>query len=355
MAKGKKKTLIIERRLENPCKNKAEKETKENNEMKKTCQEQQTLHTFMTPSNPRSPHRNNPLFPIHEENSSTCTATNTRKHGEASLTVELHLTKDNSDPHTSPFGPKEKTVSVPEDDGTPHAAFSNKSEHRNHTKAKVPRPTQKKSESKIQQHNRKVTDYYPIRRSSRKSKAELEYEEQQRIDDLITNNVEDGLKVKYIEGKGRGVFADREFHKGQFVVEYHGDLLKIDDAKKREAQYAQDPTKGCYMYYFRYLNNSYWSSVADRLPVLSSNLFSFGGQAFFVPPPPVDATTETGRLGRLINHRKNGNCQTKVHDINGIPHLILVASRDIKVEEELLYDYGDRSKEAIAAHPWLKD
>ncbi|KAK1806235.1 hypothetical protein P4O66_000122 [Electrophorus voltai] len=188
MAKGKKKTLIIERRLENPCKNKAEKETKENNEMKK-------------------------------------------------------------------------------------------------------------------------------------------YEEQQRIDDLITNNVEDGLKVKYIEGKGRGVFADREFHKGQFVVEYHGDLLKIDDAKKREAQYAQDPTKGCYMYYFRYLNNSYC----------------------------VDATTETGRLGRLINHRKNGNCQTKVHDINGIPHLILVASRDIKVEEELLYDYGDRSKEAIAAHPWLKD
>lgn len=68
----------------------------------------------------------------------------------------------------------------------------------------------------------------------------------------------------------------------------------------------------------------------------------------------VDATKETDRLGRLINHSKTGNCQTKLHDINGIPHLILVASRDIEEGEELLYDYGDRSKASLAAHPWLK-
>lgn len=68
----------------------------------------------------------------------------------------------------------------------------------------------------------------------------------------------------------------------------------------------------------------------------------------------VDATKETGRMGRLINHSKTGNCQTKLHDINGVPHLILVASRDIHKGEELLYDYGDRSKASIAAHPWLK-
>lgn len=68
----------------------------------------------------------------------------------------------------------------------------------------------------------------------------------------------------------------------------------------------------------------------------------------------VDATTESGRMGRLINHSRNGNCHTKLHDINGIPHLILVASRDIDKGEELLYDYGDRRKTSIAAHPWLK-
>lgn len=71
-------------------------------------------------------------------------------------------------------------------------------------------------------------------------------------------------------------------------------------------------------------------------------------------PNSVDATKESDRLGRLINHSKNGNCQTKLHDINGIPHLILVASRDIQEGEELLYDYGDRSKASIEAHPWLK-
>lgn len=69
----------------------------------------------------------------------------------------------------------------------------------------------------------------------------------------------------------------------------------------------------------------------------------------------VDATKETHRLGRLINHSsKNGNCHTKLHDIDGTPHLIMLASRDIQDGEELLYDYGDRSKSSISAHPWLK-
>lgn len=68
----------------------------------------------------------------------------------------------------------------------------------------------------------------------------------------------------------------------------------------------------------------------------------------------MDATLETERLGRLINHSKSGNCQTKLHPIDGSPHLILVASRDIAAEEELLYDYGDRSSAAVSAHPWLK-
>ncbi|CDQ91938.1 unnamed protein product, partial [Oncorhynchus mykiss] len=67
-------------------------------------------------------------------------------------------------------------------------------------------------------------------KSSRKSKAEL--------------------KAKHIEGKGRGVFAVRYFKKGKFVIEYHGDLMHLADAKERGALYAQDPGTGCYMYYF---------------------------------------------------------------------------------------------------------
>lgn len=66
------------------------------------------------------------------------------------------------------------------------------------------------------------------------------------------------LQVKHIEGKGRGVFADKGFKKGEFVVEYHGDLLELTEAKIREAQYAQDPQTGCYMYYFQYQSKTYW-------------------------------------------------------------------------------------------------
>uniref|UniRef100_A0A3B5KTJ4 [histone H4]-lysine(20) N-methyltransferase n=1 Tax=Xiphophorus couchianus TaxID=32473 RepID=A0A3B5KTJ4_9TELE len=174
--------------------------------------------------------------------------------------------------------------------------------------------------------NRKVTDYFPIRRSNRKTKMEIKSEEHRRIDDLLKNRIEEGLEVKHIEGKGRGVFAVKSFKKGDFVVEYHGDLLDLAEAKKKEAQYSEDPKTGCYMYYFRYQAKTYC----------------------------IDATQETDRLGRLLNHSKSGNCQTRLHPIDGTPHLIFVASRDIKAEEELLYDYGDRSKESISAHPWLK-
>uniref|UniRef100_A0AAY4CFX3 [histone H4]-lysine(20) N-methyltransferase n=1 Tax=Denticeps clupeoides TaxID=299321 RepID=A0AAY4CFX3_9TELE len=174
--------------------------------------------------------------------------------------------------------------------------------------------------------NRKVTDYFPIRRSCRKSKTALKFEEQKNIDELILSGSEPGMMVQDTEGKGRGVFATQSFRKGQYVVEYHGNLLGVTEAKEREAAYAQDPTTGCYMYYFQYLSKTYC----------------------------VDATAESGRLGRLINHSKTGNCQTKLHAINGTPHLILVASKDINKGEELLYDYGDRSKASIAAHPWLK-
>lgn len=151
-------------------------------------------------------------------------------------------------------------------------------------------------------------------------------EEHKHLDHLIKNDIEEGLQIKHMEGKGRGIFAATGFNKAEFIVEYHGDLLELSEAKEREAKYALDPQKGCYMYYFQYHTKTYC----------------------------VDATEETGRLGRLINHSKNGNCQTRLHAIDGSPHLILVASREIRAEEELLYDYGDRSKASVLAHPWLK-
>ena len=71
----------------------------------------------------------------------------------------------------------------------------------------------------------------------------------------------------------------------------------------------------------------------------------------------IDATDETGRYGRLVNHsRLAPNLMTKVI-LNGKspPRLVLVAKQDIEPGTELLYDYGDHSKESLAVHPWLAE
>jgi histone-lysine N-methyltransferase SETD8 len=67
----------------------------------------------------------------------------------------------------------------------------------------------------------------------------------------------------------------------------------------------------------------------------------------------VDATAETGRLGRLVNHSRSGNLITKTVSIMNRPHLVLIAKEDIPPGEEVMYDYGDRSKESLRYHPWL--
>uniref|UniRef100_A0A671L1S4 [histone H4]-lysine(20) N-methyltransferase n=1 Tax=Sinocyclocheilus anshuiensis TaxID=1608454 RepID=A0A671L1S4_9TELE len=305
-----KKSASAKRRPGDGRINEKAEEAKENKHGKPTaCQGQPTIQSCLNLSKPL---RNKHI----EDNLATGRFPEDTSKPSEVKDAELNAPKGGDTGKQSPIcGASEQTAAVPQ------KGSGTRTQRINGEKS-----TDRKLKDKQSEPNRKVTDYFPVRRSCRKSKVELKCEKQRHIDDLIKNNVEEGLKVKSIEGKGRGVFADRAFQKDQFVVEYHGDLLEIADAKARETQYAEDPTIGCYMYYFRHHDKTYC----------------------------VDATKETNRLGRLINHRKTGNLRTKLHEINGTPHLIFLASRDIGVDEELLYDYGDRSKEAVAAHPWLK-
>ena len=126
--------------------------------------------------------------------------------------------------------------------------------------------------------------------------------------------------------KGRGIVAKRNFVKGEFVVEYAGKLIDFGTAIELESKYSMDTTKGCYMYYFNHKGKQFC----------------------------VDATVESGRYGRLLNHsRKYPNCITKVVMFEDTPRLILVARQDLPKGTELVYDYGDRRKESLIAHPWL--
>ena len=61
-----------------------------------------------------------------------------------------------------------------------------------------------------------------------------------------------------VEGKGRGVVSTTPLKRGDFVCEYSGELITFDEAKRREKDYSDDSSIGCYMYYFEYKNTKYW-------------------------------------------------------------------------------------------------
>ena len=72
-----------------------------------------------------------------------------------------------------------------------------------------------------------------MRRSDRRPKSEQEKEEKERIIERIKDGSTDGLRVDEIPLKGRGVVADKNFCRGEFVIEYDGDLISVDKAKER--------------------------------------------------------------------------------------------------------------------------
>lgn len=171
-----------------------------------------------------------------------------------------------------------------------------------------------------------IRDHFPVRRSGRRSKSELEREAFERTAQRLRNKDESGLKVIDIEGKGRGVVSTRVFSRNELVCEYSGELISHEAAKRREEEYEKDSSIGCYMYYFTHKNNKLC----------------------------VDATIDNGRKGRLLNHSKtSANVVTKLMEVDNQPYLCLVAARDLSIGEELEYDYGERAKVALDSHPWL--
>ncbi|XP_059479338.1 histone-lysine N-methyltransferase PR-Set7 [Neocloeon triangulifer] len=172
---------------------------------------------------------------------------------------------------------------------------------------------------------RSISEFFPVRRSSRRPKKALELERQKSLEEAVLSLTEDHLTVCHFDGKGRGVIATRTLEKGELVVEYAGDLIDLKEARLREQMYAADQNMGCYMYYFRHGATQYC----------------------------VDATAETGRMGRLVNHSRQGNLQTRTVEVKRRPRLFLVAKERIEAGMELLYDYGDRSRESLKNHPWL--
>ncbi|XP_028414258.1 N-lysine methyltransferase KMT5A-like [Dendronephthya gigantea] len=116
------------------------------------------------------------------------------------------------------------------------------------------------------------------------------------------------LEKRYINNIiGYGVFTKREFEKGEFLLEYKGELIKKEEGARREEAYKKD----------------------------------LGSFLFFFDTLCVDATFATG-LGRMVNdsETKLANCLIKKVIVDGQHHLALFAKKKISKNEELRYDYG---------------
>ncbi|KAF5467906.1 hypothetical protein F2P56_012110 [Juglans regia] len=108
--------------------------------------------------------------------------------------------------------------------------------------------------------------------------------------------------------KGYGLKLVEDISKGQFLIEYVGEVLDMLAYEARQKDYA---FKGHRHFYFMTLNGS----------------------------EVIDACAK-GNLGRFINHSCDPNCRTEKWMVNGEICIGLFALRDIKKDEEVTFDYN---------------
>lgn len=104
---------------------------------------------------------------------------------------------------------------------------------------------------------------------------------------------------------GQGLFVRESCNKSDFIIEYRGELITIDESDVRAKQNA---TKEC-TYMFQ-LNDEYL----------------------------LDAV-EFGNKARFINFSHNPNCHSKVRIVNGDHRVGIFAKRSIQAGEELTLNY----------------
>ncbi|CAD8144224.1 unnamed protein product [Paramecium pentaurelia] len=108
-------------------------------------------------------------------------------------------------------------------------------------------------------------------------------------------------------GKGMGLFAGERILKGQFIMQYVGEIFQINSAfgRRRVQEYSKSTCT-----YLMKLNNQ---EVIDP--------------------------TSKGNLARFINHSCEPNCITEKWNVLGEVCIGIFAIRDINEDEELTFDY----------------
>ncbi|KAJ1665678.1 histone methyltransferase set1 [Coemansia sp. RSA 1646] len=104
-----------------------------------------------------------------------------------------------------------------------------------------------------------------------------------------------------------GLFASEQIFQSEFVIEYIGERIRSQLADLREEQYEREG-----------IGSSYLFRVDDEIV--------------------VDAT-KCGNVARFVNHSCEPNCIAKTIVADGTKRIVIYASHDIQVGEEITYDY----------------
>lgn len=114
------------------------------------------------------------------------------------------------------------------------------------------------------------------------------------------------IKIHRSPIHGRGVYAARRIRRGERVIEYKGERIGWKEAVRR---HPHDPEEPNHTFYF----------TIDEDWVID------GGAR--------------GNAARWINHSCDPNCEAAMVEVDGQMRVFIEALRDIRVGEELSYDY----------------
>ncbi len=120
--------------------------------------------------------------------------------------------------------------------------------------------------------------------------------------------------------QGFGLFAAHDLEPNTIVIEYVGELIRLEMANKREKEY-EARNRGIYMF-----------RLEDDIV--------------------IDATM-TGGPARYINHSCQPNCFTKYVNFDNEGHIVIITKRKVEKGEELTYDYQFDLEDCTSKIPCL--
>lgn len=133
---------------------------------------------------------------------------------------------------------------------------------------------------------------------------------------LVQNGPLNCLIVKEVAGKGLGLYTTRLIEKGQFICEYAGEVIGLQEARRRIEANKRHNMMNYVLVVMEH--------VGDRVIVTCIDPKYFGN------------------IGRYANHSCDPNSKLVPVRVEGImPRLCFFASRNIENGEEVTFDYAD--------------